>query len=54
MQTSKEYAAGAWILEDLRQHLTTDELDEVSFSHDVQGIWMLMFNSLMLELDILT
>ena len=29
MQTSKEYAAPAWILEDLRQHLTTDELDEV-------------------------
>jgi hypothetical protein len=29
MQTSKEYAARAWILEDLRQHLTTDELDEV-------------------------
>ena len=29
MQISKEYAARAWILEDLRQHLTTDELDEV-------------------------
>lgn len=29
MQTSKEYAARAWILEDLHQHLTTDELDEV-------------------------
>ena len=29
MQTSKEYAARAWILKDLRQHLTTDELDEV-------------------------
>ena len=29
MQTSKEYAAHAWILEDLRQHLTTGELDEV-------------------------
>jgi hypothetical protein len=29
MQTSKEYAARASILEDLRQHLTTDELDEV-------------------------
>ena len=29
MQTSKEYAARAWILEDLRLHRTTDELDEV-------------------------
>ena len=29
MQTSKEYAARAWILKDLRQHLTTDALDEV-------------------------
>ena len=29
MQTSKEYAARAWILKDLRQHLTTDEQDEV-------------------------
>ena len=29
MHTSKEYVAKAWILEDLRQHLTTDELDEV-------------------------
>jgi len=29
MQTSEEYSARAWILEDLRQHLTTDELDEV-------------------------
>ena len=30
MQISKEYAARAWILEDLRQHLTTNERDEVS------------------------
>ena len=52
MQTSKEYEALAWILEDLRQHLTTDELDEVVFLHDVQGIWMLMLNSPMLALDI--
>jgi hypothetical protein len=29
MQTSNEYATRAWILKDLRQHLTTDELDEV-------------------------
>jgi len=29
MQIAKEYVARAWILEDLRQHLTTDELDEV-------------------------
>jgi hypothetical protein len=29
MHTAKEYVARAWILEDLRQHLTTDELDEV-------------------------
>ena len=29
MQISKEYVARAWILEDLRRHLTTDELDEV-------------------------
>jgi hypothetical protein len=29
MQIAKEYVACAWILEDLRQHLTTDELDEV-------------------------
>ena len=29
MQISKEHAARAWILEDLRQHLTSDELDEV-------------------------
>ena len=29
MQTSKEYAARAWIIDDLRQHLTTDELDDV-------------------------
>jgi len=29
MQTSKEYAARAWILEDLRQNLTTYELDEI-------------------------
>ena len=29
MHTTKEYVARAWILEDLRQHLTTDELDEV-------------------------
>ena len=29
MQASKEYAARAWILKDLRQHLTSDELDEV-------------------------
>ena len=29
MHIAKEYIARAWILEDLRQHLTTDELDEV-------------------------
>lgn len=29
MHTAKEYVARAWILEDLRQHLTTYELDEV-------------------------
>jgi len=29
MQTSKEYAARAWILEDLRQNLATYELDEI-------------------------
>ena len=29
MHTAKEYVARAWILEDLRQNLTTDELDEV-------------------------
>ena len=29
MTTAKEYVPRAWILEDLRQHLTTDELDEV-------------------------
>ena len=29
MHTVKEYVARAWILEDLRQNLTTDELDEV-------------------------
>ena len=29
MHTAKEYVARAWILEDLRQHLTTDELDDV-------------------------
>ena len=29
MHITKEYVARAWILEDLRQHLTTDELDEV-------------------------
>ena len=29
MHIAKEYVARAWILEDLRQHLTTDELDEV-------------------------
>ena len=29
MQIPKEYTARGWILEDLRQHLTTDELDEV-------------------------
>jgi hypothetical protein len=29
MQIAKEYVARAWILEDLRQHVTTDELDEV-------------------------
>ena len=29
MHIAKEYIARAWILEDLRQPLTTDELDEV-------------------------
>ena len=29
MQIAKEYVARAWILEDLRQHLTIDELDQV-------------------------
>lgn len=29
MHIAKEYVARAWILEDLRQHLTNDELDEV-------------------------
>ena len=29
MHTAKEYVARADILEDLRQHLTTDEIDEV-------------------------
>ena len=29
MHTAKEYVARAWILEGLRQHLKTDELDEV-------------------------
>jgi hypothetical protein len=29
MHNAKEYVARAWLLEDLRQHLTTDELDEV-------------------------
>ena len=29
MHIAKEYVARAWILEDLRQNLTTDELDEV-------------------------
>ena len=29
MHIAKEYVAHAWILEDLRQHLTIDELDEV-------------------------
>ena len=29
MHIAKEYVARAWILEDLWQHLTTDELDEV-------------------------
>jgi hypothetical protein len=53
MQTSKEYEARAWILEDLRQHLTTDERDEVVFLHDLQDIWMLMLNPPMLALDIL-
>lgn len=41
MQTSKEYAARAWILEDLRQHLTTDELDEVIlFARPHQGLFL--------------
>ena len=53
MQTSKEYEARAWILEDLRQHLTTNERDEVVFLHDLQDIWMLMLNPPMLALDIL-
>ena len=29
MHIAKEYVARAWILEDLRQHLSNDELDEV-------------------------